>query len=108
MACSNKYGPVNKISALIASVSSQGSGKSMLMCRLARAFTAFVNDFFFISQPKHMLWVLKRTVSMFKLMDEKIIATLPLKFYLTSPMYKYQNLECKPIYFCVIFVRSTV
>ena len=36
--------------------------------------------FFVISQPKHMLWVLKRTVSlrhpkhMFKLMDKKIIA----------------------------------
>ena len=29
---------------------------------------------FFISHPKHMLWVLKRTVSMFKLMDKKIIA----------------------------------
>ena len=34
---------------------------------------------FLIFQPKHMLWVLKRTISpkrMFKLMDKKIIAIL--------------------------------
>ena len=57
-------------------------------------------NYYPISQPKHMLWVLKRTVStrrsfehpkyMFKLIDKKIIA----EKCFTGPMhtdYKYRN-----------------
>ena len=47
-----------------------------------------MENIFVISQLKHMLWVLKRTVSsrhMFKLMDKKIITILLKLFLLNWP-----------------------
>ena len=38
--------------------------------------SVYQNINFLISQPKHMLWVLKRTVSMLKLMGKKIFTIL--------------------------------
>ena len=39
-----QYGPVYEILVLIESVSSEGFGKSAHMCRLARAFAAYIHE----------------------------------------------------------------
>ena len=52
------------------------------------------NIFFFInSQPKHMLWVLKRTVSLFKLMDKKILTALWPSYCLSDNLYSDLNIN---------------
>ena len=53
--------------------------------------SAYLKIIFLISQPKHMLWVLKRTVSsnMFKQIDKKIITILRL----TGPMHMHTNIQ---------------
>ena len=53
--------------------------------------SAYLKIVFLIPQPKQMLWVLKTNVSMFKLIDKKIIAIVRIFFFcLTGPMSKMQ------------------
>ena len=77
----------------------------LLFAVVIRAFvkSAYQKKKLLISQQKHMLWVLIRTVSMrpkhlFKLMDKKIITFLPTKSLHIWTHKRHKNMSVHPTF----------